>query len=222
MTRRTFDQYCPIARALDVVGERWSLLIVRELMLGPKRYTDLRMALPGMWTNLLAGRLRQLESAGVIQRTELPPPASRTVYELTERGRQLEPVLLELGRWGFRLLDGPRSTIPPTTGVLSGLWAFFDPEASGSIDDRYGVHVGTESLTAVVKRGQLEFRQGTPEAVAASLHADPRSLLHIRMGRLSVAAAEAKGLLRFEGRAAAVRQLRRSFSLEAKPARSRT
>ena len=97
MTKRTFDQNCPIARSLDVVGERWTLLIVRELVLGPKRYTDLREALPGIWTNLLADRLRQLESAGVIARRELPPPAARTVYELTERGRQLEPVLLALG-----------------------------------------------------------------------------------------------------------------------------
>jgi DNA-binding HxlR family transcriptional regulator len=105
MTRRTFDEYCPIARALEVVGERWSLLIVRELLLGPKRYTDLRQALPRMWTNLLADRLRHLERAGVIEQVDLPPPAARTVYQLTERGRGLEPVVLGLGRWGIPLLS---------------------------------------------------------------------------------------------------------------------
>jgi DNA-binding HxlR family transcriptional regulator len=189
------------------------LLIVRELMLGPKRYTDLRRALPGMWTNLLAGRLRELELAGAIHRRELPPPASRTVYELTDRGRQLESVLLELGKWGFAFLDGDQSQVPPTTAVLCGLWAFFDSEASVSAEERYGIHVGTEHVTAVVRHGRLEFRPGAPEAPSATLHADPKCLLDIRTGRLSVSAAEAKGLLRFEGRAALIRRLRGSFAL---------
>lgn len=130
MTKRTFDQYCPIARALEVVGERWSLLIVRELMLGPKRYTDLRRALPGMWTNLLADRLSELESVGVIARRELPAPAARTVYELTARGRDLEPVLLQLGTWGAPLLERRRSDqVPASTAVLVGLRAWFQAEA---------------------------------------------------------------------------------------------
>jgi DNA-binding HxlR family transcriptional regulator len=218
MTRRTFDQHCPIARALDVVGERWSLLIVRELVLGPRRYTDLRRALPGMWTNLLAERLRQLESAGVVQRRELPPPAARTVYELTERGRQLESVLLDLGSWGIPLLDGERGEVPSTTAVLLGLRAFFRPEVTTSTDERYAVRVGPEALTAMVQHGRLEFRPGAPDAPAAALQADPRALLDIRTGRLSLADALEQGLLRFEGPAAAIRRLRRAFALEARPA----
>jgi DNA-binding HxlR family transcriptional regulator len=218
MTRRTFDQHCPIARALDVVGERWSLLIVRELVLGPRRYTDLRRALPGMWTNLLADRLRQLESAGVVRRRELPPPAARTVYELTERGRQLESVLLDLGSWGIPLLDGERGEVPSTTAVLLGLRAFFRPEVTPSTDERYAVRVGTEALTAMVQHGRLEFRPGAPDAPAAALQADPRALLDIRSGRLSLADALEQGLLRFEGPAAAIRRLRRAFALDAKPA----
>jgi DNA-binding HxlR family transcriptional regulator len=220
MTRRTFDQYCPIARALDVVGERWSLLIVRELVLGPKRYIDLRRTLPGMWTNLLADRLRQLESAGVIRRRELPPPAARTVYELTDRGHELEPVLLALGSWGIPLLDAERGAVPLPTAVLLGLRAFFSPQAAARTDERYALQVGDETLTAVVQRGRLEFQPGTPDAPAATLQADPQALLDVRTGRRSLTDALDNGLLEFEGQAAAVRRLRRAFALETKPTRA--
>jgi DNA-binding HxlR family transcriptional regulator/putative sterol carrier protein len=216
VTRRTFDQHCPIARALDVVGERWSLLIVRELVLGPKRYTDLRRALPGMWTNLLADRLRQLESAGVVRRRELPPPAARTVYELTDRGRQLETVLLALGGWGLPLLEADREEVPVSTAVLVGLRAFFHPE--DALDETYGLQIGSEQLTALVRGGRLEFRPGRPEAPAASLRADPAALVEVRQGRLPVPTAVAAGRIRFEGEPAAVGRLRRAFSLSDLPA----
>src|ERR671933_1041184 len=100
MTSRSYDQFCGIARALDLVGERWALLIVRDLILGPKRFTDLRRGLPGIGTNVLAARLKELERGGVIRRRTLPPPAASVVYELTEYGRALEGPLLALGRWG--------------------------------------------------------------------------------------------------------------------------
>jgi DNA-binding HxlR family transcriptional regulator len=219
VTRRTFDQYCPIARALDVIGERWSLLIVRELRLGSKRYTDLRQALPGMWTNLLADRLRHLESAGVVRRHEMPPPAARTVYELTERGRQLEPVLLALGGWGMALLEADGEEMPVSTGVLVGLTAFFRPEEASGADEQYSVEVGSESLTALVRNGKLEFRSGAPEKPAATLRADPAALAEIRRGGLSVPAAVAKGRVSFEGTPAAVRRLRRLFALTDAPGR---
>src|SRR5512132_494521 len=99
-TKRTYGDRCGVARALDVVGERWALLVVRELMLGPKRFTDLRGGLPNLSSEVLAQRLRELEEAGVVRRTTLPPPNAARVYELTARGRELEPVLLALGRWG--------------------------------------------------------------------------------------------------------------------------
>src|SRR5919199_1777683 len=102
MGRRSYGQFCGIARALDLVGERWALLVVRELVLGPKRFSDLRAGLPGIGTNVLTTRLRELEAGGVIARRELPPPAGSTVYQLTEYGRELQPVLLALGRWGAR------------------------------------------------------------------------------------------------------------------------
>ncbi len=214
MTKRTFDQYCPIARSLDVVGERWSLLIVRELLLGPKRYTDLREALPGMWTNLLAERLRELEAARVIERVELPPPAARAVYQLTERGRELEPVLLGLGQWGIPLLSGrSKDGAPVSTSVLLGLRAFFQPAAAAKVEERYDVRVGGEPFSASVQRGRLELRSGAPDRPAATLYAAPAGLVDIRLGRVDVKTAIKSGLLRFEGPAAGVRRLRRVFSL---------
>jgi DNA-binding HxlR family transcriptional regulator len=213
MTRRNFDQHCPIAEALDVVGERWSLLIVRELLLGPKRYTDLRRALPRMWTNLLADRLRHLERAGVIERVELPPPAARTVYQLTERGRSLEPVVLGLGRWGIPLFASRRKGNPPlSTSILLGVRAFFKP-ASIQTEERYELKIGGQPFSASVRRGLLDLRSGEPASPAATLHADPAALLEVRLGRIEVEAAIAKGQLRFEGSDAGVRRLRRAFAL---------
>jgi DNA-binding HxlR family transcriptional regulator len=213
MTRRTFDQYCSIARALEVVGERWSLLIVRELLLGPKRYTDLRQALPRMWANLLAGRLRYLERAGVVERVDLPPPAARTVYQLTDRGRGLEPVVLGLGRWGIPLLAGRRKQDPPlSTSVLIGFRAFFQP-AAAQAEERYELRIGGQPFTATVRRGLLDLRSGQPDKPAATVHADPAGLLDIRLGRIDVGAAIGKGILRFDGPDASVRRLRRAFAL---------
>jgi DNA-binding HxlR family transcriptional regulator len=214
MTRRTFDQYCPIARALEVVGERWSLLIVRELLLGPRRYTDLRRALPRMWTNLLADRLRYLERAGVIEKVDMPPPTARTVYQLTERGRGLEPVVLGLGRWGIPLLSGRRKEGPPlSTSVLLGVRAFFQPTAAARTEERYELRIGGEPFTAIVQRSRLAVRSGQPDNPAATLHADPAGLLDVRFGRIGVGAAIEKGLLRFDGPDASVRRLRRTLGL---------
>src|SRR3954467_91485 len=102
-TARSYHDACPIGRSLDVVGERWALLVVRELLLGPQRFGDLRHALPGVSSNLLTDRLRELEAHGLLARRKLPPPAGAVVYELTDSGKELEPVLLALGQWGARL-----------------------------------------------------------------------------------------------------------------------
>jgi DNA-binding HxlR family transcriptional regulator len=100
--RRKYDQGCGSAHALDLIGDRWALLVVRELLLGPKRFTDLRDGLPGIGPNVLSQRLKELEEVGVLRRHVLPPPAASAVYELTEWGRELEDVLVQLGRWGAR------------------------------------------------------------------------------------------------------------------------
>src|SRR6184192_616618 len=107
---RSYDEYCAVAKSLDVVGDRWTLLIVRELLIrGACRYTDLRNGLPGVATNLLVARLRELEQAGIVEREEAPPPIATTLFRLTKRGKELEPVLMTLGRWGAPLLVGSKA-----------------------------------------------------------------------------------------------------------------
>jgi DNA-binding HxlR family transcriptional regulator len=121
MARRRYGQFCPIARALDLLGDRWTLLIVRELLVGPQRFSDLLEHLPGMWANLLGPRLRALEDAGLVGRCELPPPAARVVYELTERGRALDATFYELSRWGLDLLDEPGTDVVPLHLMALGI-----------------------------------------------------------------------------------------------------
>ena len=115
MTKRSYNQYCGIARALDLIGERWALLVIRELVLGPKRFTDLRRGLPDIATNVLSQRLRELEQDGIVTRRQLPPPAASNVYELTEYGQELVPIMLALGRWGASTLGArlPEQTLEP-------------------------------------------------------------------------------------------------------------
>jgi DNA-binding HxlR family transcriptional regulator len=161
MAKRRYGQYCALARALDTVGERWTLLIVRELLPGPRRYTDLLDALPGIGTNLLADRLKQLEQSGVVKRAKLPPPAPAAVYELTEYGRELQPALVALTRWGSKELRTPRrgEHFRPTWLGLAML-AAFQPEAAGGVNETYEFRVGLDVLHASVEDGTLEVRQG--------------------------------------------------------------
>lgn len=132
--RRSYAQFCPAARLLDLVGERWTLLIVRELLAGPLRWSDLDEALPGLGPTLLSQRLRDLEAAGYVARRDLPPPAARTVYELTPLGHDLEPLLLALGRSGVRLLDEPTEEQPLLPRILQlGVKSMLSMEA---LDER--------------------------------------------------------------------------------------
>ncbi len=126
MTKRSYEQYCPVAVTLDVVGDRWTLLIVRELLNGPLRYTDLQTALPGIPPNLLADRLRELEAEGLVERQTLAPPAARTVFALTEDGRDLDRVVRDLARWGLRRLPPPRADeeVRPIMAIRAALLPF--------------------------------------------------------------------------------------------------
>jgi len=142
MSKR-YSQYCPIACSLGLVGERWTLLIVRELMHGPKRYTDLLDGLHGIGTNILAARLKELEAAGLVERRKLPPPAASSVYELTQTGQNLRPVLHELARFGARLMG------PPPLDALDPGWL---------------VHALDLSLSPISPTGRLAFRIGEEEA----------------------------------------------------------
>jgi DNA-binding HxlR family transcriptional regulator len=174
-TSRSYGDACAIARALDVVGERWALLIVRELLLGPQRFSDLRHALPGASSNLIADRLRELEGHGVIGRRKLPAPASSRVYELTEWGRDLEPILLALGDWAMRVPLPPAPATLSATSVVLFLRSSArpDPQAPPAtcrleLDDRV--------WTIRAEAGRLHVQPGEPASPDASLRADPATL----------------------------------------------
>lgn len=210
MPPRSYDQHCGLAHALDLVGERWAPLVVRELILGPRRFTDLRAGLPGVATNVLAARLRELEAGGVVARRRLPPPAASTVYELTPYGRDLEPVLLALGRWGVRTL-GPRR---PGQSLRAGwigvaMRAFARPERTRGLDESYELRVGDEVLHATARDGEFTVAHGPVEAPAVVVETDPEGLLGLLIG----AVPPGDPAVRVEGDPAAVARLVRTVGL---------
>ncbi|MBC8076986.1 MAG: transcriptional regulator [Chloroflexales bacterium] len=201
MTIRSYNQYCGLAYALDIVGERWTLLIVRELIAGPRRFKDLLNGLPGISTNLLAERLKSLDQQGVIHRRVLPPPAGSAVYELTPVGRALEPMLLELGRWGSQFV--PAS--PSGAAVLrAGSYAltlktFFRPEQAQGIDETYTLHIAGEVLQVHIHDGTIAVQQGEGRSANAVFYTDMPSYLSMLSGQIQPNEAIAQGLLRVEG-----------------------
>jgi DNA-binding HxlR family transcriptional regulator len=174
-TSRSYGDGCGIARALDVVGERWALLVVRELLLGPRRFSDLRRALPKASSNLLADRLRELEARGVIARRKLAPPAGARVYELTGWGRELEPIVLALGGWGLRVPLPPEPVLLNATSVLLFLrgMAHPDPNAPPAVA-RFEIDDGVWSVRAAA--GRLDVACGEPAAWDVALRCDPATL----------------------------------------------
>lgn len=182
--KRSYDDPCGLARALDVVGERWALLVVRELLLGPKRFTDLRHGLPTASQNVLAQRLRELEQAGVLRRRRLGPPASTWVYELTEQGHDLGPVVGALARWGSRApLTSTREL--SADALMLAMRTTFDPAAADGVRGRYELRLDEDRFRIDVFRidiadGQLQVARGAadqPDAVLDTTAATFRSLI---------------------------------------------
>ena len=210
-TKRNYDQYCAIARALEVVGDRWTLLLVRELLTGPKRHTDLRTGLPGIATNVLGDRLQLLQQAGLIRRATLPPPAASTVYELTDRGHQLKPVLLALAAWGLPLLGSPRTQDTyRLSWLVLALEQRFDPQAARGAELTWELRVGDEVLHVNVRDGAVQTLQGPAPAPEVVLEADRDVFLAWGTGQLSDEQALAAGLRVTPG-PEALQQLRRLF-----------
>lgn len=169
MTARRYGQYCGVVSALELVGERWALLIVRDLLVGPRRYTDLKTGLPRIPTNILSSRLKELQEGGVVRR--VPLAHCGLVYELTEYGRELEDVVLALGRWGFKAMTGPQDGDVVTADSLTiALRTAFRPDATAHVPPvRYRIHVGEISLTAVVSADGLRVSDdGAPGASGRS------------------------------------------------------
>jgi DNA-binding HxlR family transcriptional regulator/putative sterol carrier protein len=186
---KTYHQYCPVAHALDQVGDRWELLIVRELMLGQRRYTDLAEALPGIGSNILASRLRDLEKAGIVRKTKLPPPWAVTVYELTERGRQLDSVLRALAAWGASTLG------PPEAGDCWSMYAVhvrFRPEKA--VDGTYEIRfVDGETISLHVKDGELTAMKLPAESPDLVVEAEAEELHRVISGAVSARTAVSEG-----------------------------
>jgi DNA-binding HxlR family transcriptional regulator len=157
MTRRRYGQFCGIARALELVGERWALLIVRDLLGGPRRYSELQKGLRTIPTNVLASRLREMEESGVIQREVAPLPSSGVLYALTPYGRELEDVLLRLGRWGALSLPKPGYVDPS----IRALRASFKPDRAGDLSARYELWFGQFVIHAMVDAGSVTVDQGS-------------------------------------------------------------
>src|SRR5829696_6905312 len=174
--KRRYDEGCAVAHALDLVGERWALLVVRELLLGPKRFTDLRVGLPGVSPNVLAQRLRELEGAGVVRRRKLPPPAASKIYELTEWGMELEPVIIGLGRWGTRSPSRPSDAAIGADSIVLALRTMFDPHAADDLGASYELRLGEDRFRAVVSDGRFEVVRGSADWPDATIEADPGTL----------------------------------------------
>jgi len=174
-TARTYGEHCAVARALDVVGERWALLVVRELLLGPKRFTDLRAGLPNAKPSVLSQRLRELEAAGVVRRRTLAPPSGARVYELTDDGEDLEPIVIALGHWGSRLPTRP-GAVHGSDSLVLALKSRFDPDAARGVDGRFELRLATDRYRIEVSDGQLSARRGELEAPDAVIETDPDTL----------------------------------------------
>ena len=213
--KRAYDDPCGIARALDVVGERWALLVVRELVLGPKRFTDLRTGLQGVSTDVLSQRLRQLEQAGVLHQVTLPPPGASRVYDLTQRGRELEQVLHALGRWGSRepLPDTAREMTVDAFAVA--LSTVFSPERAEGVAAVVALEIGDDRLVARVSDGRLVLRRGTSESPDAVLRADVAQLREVLWHGRPLREAESEGDVGVSGSRTVVRRFLRLFPVPA-------
>ena len=205
MPAKSYAQYCPVASALDVLGERWTLLIVRDLAPGPKRYTDLREGLPGIATDLLTARLRTLESAGFVARRELPRPAPAVVYELTDAGRRLTPVILALAEVGVEMLDAPKPTdhVAAERVVLFGLQRRFRPDASPALSESYQLQVDGQPFSVDVANGAAKVEPGVASHPAMTLTTDARTLVALGRRETNPDDALAAGSAQLEGERAA-------------------
>jgi DNA-binding HxlR family transcriptional regulator len=197
-TARTYGEHCAVARALDVVGERWALLVVRELLLGPKRFTDLRAGLPNAKPSVLSQRLRELEAAGVVRRRTLAPPSGARVYELTDDGRDLEPIVIALGHWGSRVPTRP-GAVHGSDSLVLALKSRFDPDAARGVDGSYELRLATDRYRIAIADGQLTARRGEVEAPDAIIETDPDTLGAVLLDGHQLDGALDSGAIRLEG-----------------------
>lgn len=195
---RSYDDPCGVARALAVLGERWALLVVRELLLGPKRFADLSRGLPTMSQNVLAQRLRELERSGVVEHRRLGPPTSARVYELTDRGRELDEILLALGRWGSRQPLPPNGRLS-VDALMLALRTTYDPDRAGHRPTRVGLRLDADQFVVDVDGSAVRIVRGAAGDCAAVLTTDPATLRDLVFGGRAAVDAETDGRLTVTG-----------------------
>lgn len=198
-SRRRYEDACAAAHALDLVGDRWALLVMRELLMGPRRFNDLRASLSGISANVLSQRLEELERVGVLRRRLLPPPAAIPVYELTEWGYESEPIFQALGRWASRSPAHDPSLPFSATSLLLSLRTMLDPARAAGIMARIGLRLGAETYLCRLEGGRIEVGRDPLLEADLVFTAAPRTLAAAIYGGQPLAALEAEGLLRIEG-----------------------
>jgi DNA-binding HxlR family transcriptional regulator len=206
-TTRTYGDGCGIAHALDLIGERWALLVVREMLLGPKRFTDLRAGLPNVSPNVLSQRLRDLEHAAIVRRRRLPPPAGSWVYELTDWGRQLKPIVLSLGAWAVRSPTFPRDAPVGVDSVVLALGTFFDAESADGLRARYELRLDGDAFDVRVADRTIEVGRGSPDDPDAIIDTDAVTFSAVVWKGRGLADAQRAGDITIEGDRRAVTRL---------------
>ncbi|MET9653261.1 winged helix-turn-helix transcriptional regulator [Streptomyces sp. NPDC006460] len=222
MEQRTYNQYCATARTLDLVGDRWTLLLIRELLTGPKRYGDLQTSLRGLGTGLLAARLKHLEREGLVHKITLPPPARTPAYALTEAGQELGPAVLSLARWGMKWAMGERretETFHPGWAVL-GLRACFEAKAAAGLRAVYEFRVGDEVFHARIDDGTIEALHGPAQHPDASIAMSEDVFIGVTGQKQTLAEAIATGAATASGDTEALRRLNGLFRLPSPRSRS--
>lgn len=215
MNRRSYGQYCSLARALDIVGERWTLLIVRDLLLGPKRFSDLLGGLPGIGRNLLTSRLRHLEREGLVTRQRSSSYPRTVAYELTEDGQELALALAPLARWGARRLGAlDPDELFRATWTVTAMANAADLDAARGIREAYQIDVDGEVFHVQVDDGRVQPRLGPAEDAAVVIHMDADTNARVVSGAISPLAAAAQGRLRIEGSSEAFQRCLRIFAAE--------
>jgi DNA-binding HxlR family transcriptional regulator len=212
---RSYGDGCSSAHALDLVGERWALLIVRDLLLGPKRFTDLHAGLAQGSPNVLTQRLRDLEDAGVVRRRRLPPPASANVYELTDWGAELEPIVMCLQRWGARSPSLPHDVPVGCDAAMLALKNAFDHEAAHDVRIDAEVRFATDTFRLTVDDGAIDIARGPARHPDLVIHTDPQTLEELAFAGRSVRSAERTGTFKLEGDRTQLAQLLQLFAVPA-------
>jgi DNA-binding HxlR family transcriptional regulator len=216
-TRRSYEDGCASAHALDLIGERWALLVARELILGPKRFTDLRTGLPGISPNVLTQRLEELEQAAIVRRRKLPPPAAAWVYELTDWGLELESVIMALGRWGARSPLLPQGASMSVDALILSFRTMFAPHVAAGFEASLDFRFGEDRFHAEIADGRMQLDRGAARAPDAIVESDPNTLAALLYGGSKLGEALRSGSVKIAGDKAVLKRFLTLFPLP-KPA----